>query len=94
MGRYRVSCINKREHYNAHERIQYIGSQGVWKMSEDSAISRIQSKQDSFYVDVNGKSVEIVVAEHLGRKYLKTEADGYAPNNLLNLDECKNCEVK
>src|ERR1017187_4237659 len=35
----------------------------------------------------------IVVASHNGRKYLKTTADGYAPNNLLALRECSNCPV-
>lgn len=94
MGRYQVTCINKRgNHYDPHERIQYIGQQGNWKLSEDSAISRIESQKDSFFVLVGGKSVEVIVAVHNGRKYLKTEADGYAPNNLLNLDECANCKV-
>jgi hypothetical protein len=26
------------------------------------------------------------------QKYLKTESDGYAPNNLLNLKECYSCK--
>ena len=94
MGRYQVTCINKRgSHYNAHERIEYIGHQSNWKMSEDSAIRRIESRQDSFYTMVNGRTAEVVVAVHNGRKYLKTDADGYAPNNLLALPECQNCNV-
>lgn len=94
MGRYQVTCVNKRgDHYNPHERIQNIGQQGKWKLSEDSAIRRIESEQDSFYVQVGGRVVEVIVAVHNGRKYLKTEADGYAPNNLLNLSECANCNL-
>jgi hypothetical protein len=94
MGRYQVTCVNKRgDHYNPHERIQNIGQQENWKLSEDSAIRRIESGQDSFYVQVGGRVVEIIVAVHNGRKYLKTEADGYAPNNLLNLRECTNCNL-
>lgn len=94
MGRYQVTCIVKKgDHYDPHERIQYIGQQGSWMLSEDSAIKRIESGQDSFFVSVNGKEVDIIVASHKGRKYLKTTADSYAPNNLLNLSECKGCKV-
>lgn len=94
MGRYQVTCINKRgDHHNPHERIQFIGQQNSWKLSEDSAIQRIESRQDSFYVQVGGKSVEVIVAVYNARKYLKTEADGYAPNNLLNLNECTECKL-
>jgi hypothetical protein len=34
------------------------------------------------------EGIWMVVAAHNGRLYLKTEADGYAPNNLLNLAPC------
>jgi len=94
MGRYQVTCVNKRgSHYNPHERIEYIGQQGNWKIPEDSAIRRIESGQDSFYTFVNGRQAEVIVATHNGRKYLKTDADGYSPNNLLALPECQNCTV-
>ena len=91
-----VSCITKRgDHYNPHERIQGLG--GVhgtqrWWMKEDDIIAELVKQETdrrwNFYVSVNGKSVWVVVAWHDGRAYLKTQADGYAPNNLLNLPEC------
>jgi hypothetical protein len=88
----RVLCINKREHQNPHERITHIGGVNAdgtrWRMNESAAIAGIEGKQYSFYVTVQGKSVWVVVAVHLGRKYLKTEADDYIPNNLLSLPEC------
>jgi hypothetical protein len=94
MGRYQVTCINKRgSHYDAHERIEFIGQQSAWKLSEDSAIRRIEGGSDSFYTFVNGRQAEVVVAIHNGRKYLKTDADGYSPNNLLALPECQNCNL-
>ena len=62
-------------------------------MPEESVIARIEKGTDSFYTDVNGKQAEVVVATHNNRKYLKTDADGYAPNNLLNLNDCKDCKV-
>jgi len=88
--RAQVKCINKRDRQDAHERIHSIGgSNGTpWKLPEDDAIGRIKRGEWEFYVIVNGKEVKVVVATHAGREYLKTEADGYAPNNLLNLPEC------
>lgn len=95
MGRYQVSCIVKRgNHYNPHERISHIGNlAGQWMMTEESAIWRMESGSDTFYTNVNGRSAEIVVAVHNGRKYLKTDADGYSPNNLLSLPECTGCRT-
>ncbi len=95
MGRYQVTCITKRgDHYNPHERISHIGNQaGGWRVTENSAILRIESRQDSFFTLVNSRVAEVVVAVHAGRKYLKTDADGYAPNNLLALPECYSCNV-
>jgi hypothetical protein len=82
-----VTCITKREHYNAHERIQAIGGAG-WRRSEDDAIRDVERDPTSYFVSVGGKSVSVIVATHSGRKYLKTETDGYAPNNLLSLPDC------
>ncbi|KRP85882.1 hypothetical protein AOQ72_04390 [Bradyrhizobium yuanmingense] len=87
-----VQCITKHpSHHDPHARIQGIG--GVhngqrWWMTEDDAIRHIENGTYSFFVMVNGRRVDVVVAQHKGRKYLKTTADGYAPNNLLNLPEC------
>ena len=83
-----VTCINKRgDHYNPHERISHIGGVG-WRHTEDEAIRNIEARYDSYYVTKNGRTVWVQVAVHNGRKYLKTEDDGYAPNNLLALPEC------
>jgi hypothetical protein len=59
-----------------------------WLLDEDTAIREAQLRRYDFYVDMNGRYVEVIVATHNGRKYLKTVTDGYAPNNLLNLPEC------
>jgi hypothetical protein len=91
--RHSVSCINKRgSHFNPHERISHIGGINSdntrWKLSEDEAIKTIEDKKYEFYVSAGGKTVNVIVATHNGRKYLKTEADGYSPDNLLSLPEC------
>ncbi len=88
-----VTCIKKRgDHYDAHERISAIGgknSNGTnWSMSEDVAIKAIEDKTESFHVSVKGVTVAVVVETHKGRKYLKTTADGYKPDNLLSLPDC------
>ena len=86
--RLHVTCITKRGgHYQPHERIQAIGGSG-WRKSEDQAIGEIDARANSFYVSVGGRSVDVEVAVHSGRRYLKTTADDYAPNNLLSLPEC------
>ena len=86
-------AIRKRgSHYDAHERISHIGGLNIdgtrWILTEDDAIKSIEDGRYELYVSVNGKSVDVVVAKHGERKYLKTQSDGYSPNNLLNLSEC------
>lgn len=89
---YRIDCINKDDHYNPHERIQNVGGPNDdgtrWRITLDEAINGILEGRWSFYVHAGGRSVNVIVAEHEGRKYLKTEADGYSPDNLLSLPEC------
>lgn len=91
--RVRVSCINKTNRSSAHERIQNIGGVNPdgtrWKMSESQAISYIENEKYDFYVErPAGHEVDVIVAERLGVKYLKTRTDGEQPDNLLALPEC------
>jgi hypothetical protein len=85
-------CINKRgNHYDPHERIQAIGGldgSRRWKDQEDAAIRNIELDLKRYFVHRDGRSVWVIVATYQGRKYLKTENDGYSPDNLLALPEC------
>jgi hypothetical protein len=92
-SRHEIHCINKTDRYDPHERIEFIG--GVngdgtrWKLSQPDAVAGIEQGKWDFYVTKNGRTVEVVVAaSRYGNKYLKTEADGDQPNNLLSLPEC------
>lgn len=94
MGDFQVTCINKPgSHSDPHTRIEYIGQEGQWKISEDSAIRRIRNGTDSFFTMVNGRRANVIVAERNGRPYLKTTLDDTRVDNLLILPECKNCNI-
>lgn len=85
-----ITCINKNDRQSAHERIERVGGSagGGWSLALDDAIGKIERGEWAFYVSVGGQSVWVVVATHSGRKYLKTKADGYSPDNLLSLPKC------
>jgi hypothetical protein len=88
---FQVKCINKSDRLNPYERIRNIGgfdNGKAWKISEETAIQGIESGKWRFYVSVGTHSVWVIVAVHNGRKYLRTQADGYSPDNLLSLREC------
>lgn len=86
-----IKCINKTNRSDPSERISHVGGfvTSHWKISLNDAISKIERGEWSFFVEVDGDRVEVVVTKsRYGNKYLKTVADGDLPNNLLHLPEC------
>jgi hypothetical protein len=89
--RVEIQCITKRDRTNPHERIEGVGgfhNGQPWYLPEDQAIAGIKNGTYAFYTNVNGRAVDVIIAVHNGREYLKTVADGYEPNNLLCLSAC------
>jgi hypothetical protein len=95
-ARHEITCINKQDRDNPHERITHVGGSegaknggGRWRITQQEAIRGVEDGTWDFYVRRNGRTVEVVVAtSRFGNKYLKTEADDVQPNNLLSLPEC------
>lgn len=92
-ARIRIECINKHPRQDPHKHIANVGGRNPdgssWKLSEERAIEGMQAGKWEFYVHVGSHTVEVIIARSAaGNDYLKTEADGYRPDNLLSLPEC------
>jgi Protein of unknown function (DUF3892) len=89
----RVDCVVRRDHPSAHHRVQAIGGTSrdgeSWRLSEEAAIAAIENERATFYVEwPKGHRLDVVVAQGLGKRYLKTEVDGELPDRLLALPDC------
>jgi hypothetical protein len=89
--RVRIRCINKTPRADPYRSITHVGG-GVpgssWKQAQKQTIDEIEAGTYEYYVDVGGREIDVMVAEHKGHKYIKTRPDGVDPNNLLSLPEC------
>jgi hypothetical protein len=88
-----IKCINKSDRSNPHERITHVGGVNPngsnWRLPQQDAIAYIENDTYRFYVHQGGRTAYVIVAvSQYGHKYLKTEADGAQPDNLLSLMEC------
>ena len=84
-----ITCITKLpNHQDRHRRVQAVGGSGFYH-SEDEAIANVKRDPQSYYVSEQGETVWVVVRNHEGRDYLKTQNDRFLPDNLLSLPECR-----
>lgn len=87
-----IKCINKTPRVDPYRAITHVGGYvtSQWKLTLADAIAQIENGEWNFYVERPARDrvwVQVAVSRH-GNKYLKTEADGDEPNNLLSLPEC------
>ena len=79
---------------NPYERITHVGglnpNGGRWKKTKQQVIREIDAGEWVYYVGETALTkVKVITAlSPYGNKYIKTEADGQEPNNLLSLQEC------
>ena len=88
-----ILCVVKTGQQDAHARIEAVGGGAAgyrWKHRQEDAIMWIEDGTFTYFVINNEqKEIKVVVAKsRSGHRYLKTEADGEQPDNLLNLPEC------
>ena len=88
MGTFRITHTRK-DGADADRRIDAVMVEGrVYPI--DDIINWIRRREHSFYVQVWGRTVNVLAQIHptSRRWFLTTEGDGFPPNNLLSLPPC------
>ena len=98
MQEFQVTCIIKPDRYSTHEHITHIGNIAAgWMLTREAAIRRIDAGLEAFFTidQTSGRKVYVQVVREVGKNpYLKTQADGRWPDNLLAQAECTSaCRV-
>jgi hypothetical protein len=88
MSDLRITCITP-DGGDHDRRIDAVGGADFYH-TIDQAISFIRNGTYRYWTHVGGRSVWVQVAHRPnGVAYLKTENDGFPPNNLLSLPACR-----
>jgi hypothetical protein len=89
----RIDCVKRTDRVSPHHRIRAVGGRGrdgeSWRLSEDAAIAAIENERATFYVEwPKGHRLDVIIGQGLGKRFLKTEADGESPDVLLAMSDC------
>ena len=89
---FEINCVEKDDRFNPHEAIVSVGGLNPdgqrWKLTQKEVIQWIGQGHEFFVISA-GKKVKVVIGKsRYGNAYIKTEADGTEPNNLLSLTQC------
>lgn len=90
--RLELKWISRSEEQNSRAWVTLVSGSYVdgtlWKLTEADAIRGIETGFLEFFVEMDGRTLEVVVAgNRSGRKFLKTEADGERPDYMLRLPD-------
>lgn len=87
--KFKVTCTTK---HSTYERITDVGCVSDaghnHRFTEEEVLHRIDSGDEFHVTRPEGHTVKVVRAERHNRPYIKTEADGERPDNLLSLPHC------
>lgn len=88
MGRYQITHTRK-DGADADRRIDGVKI-GAEYFPIDNIIGWINRREHTFFVSVQGRTVDVIVRVHptSNRYYLTTDGDSFPPNNLLALPNC------
>lgn len=91
--RVKIRCVNKQPQHIPTEQITHIGEVNSDRkrrnITLDEAMHSSKVGKQDFFVSANDHQAEVQVStDRSSRKYLKTVADDYEPNNLLSLPGC------
>ncbi|MDQ3823859.1 MAG: DUF3892 domain-containing protein, partial [Actinomycetota bacterium] len=89
---WRITAVDRRVHGSPQLRIRGVSGVrpegGTWRMTTEQVVSAIRRGERFYVEEPAGDRVDVVVSRTAtGRTYLRTEADGDIPNNLLALPE-------
>lgn len=91
-----VSCSEKDPSSEIHSQIKAIGGMKkvgpvwmAWRKTQAEAIAAIESGEETYYVNIEVSTPNLIVAVNEGIKYLKAFVDLEAPTTLLNLPDCQ-----
>jgi Protein of unknown function (DUF3892) len=84
--RMQTTCTTKTSHQSPNKRISYIGGYG-WLFTQEQAVHAILNRQYSFYLRIEDRRVDIIIASYEGNPYLKTVMDREQPEQLMSLPD-------
>lgn len=86
---WQIACVCKTDRTNPYDCIERAGGpEGEgWTLRVDEIVTYIK-EGTRFWVDVGGQRMDVIIASHSGREYIKTRADADQPTTLLSLPEC------
>ncbi len=82
-----ISFVQRAYSHDPHERIDSIGGlnsdKSRWKLSQEAAISAIESGRTEFFVGATERGVKVAVVTHAGKKYLWAGSSDKNSDQLL-----------